>query len=64
MIGIRGSPPPFLPHVLAGPNVIHPLSYKHDVDSDLLTLVSSLCHRYVIRLIFISAGEDAHFYKW
>ena len=39
--GIREAPAPLLPHVLAGPKVIHPLSCKHDVFSDLLTLVSN-----------------------
>ena len=37
---IREAPAPLLPHVLAGSKVIHPLSCKHDVASDLLTLVS------------------------
>ncbi len=37
----------FYPHIGAGPKVIHPSSCKHDVDSDLLTLASSLL-RYSI----------------
>lgn len=32
--------PHFYPHIGAGHKVIHPLSCKHDVDSDLLTLAS------------------------
>ena len=38
--GIREAPAPLLPHVLAGPKVVHPRLCKHDVVSDLLTLVS------------------------
>ena len=42
--GIREAPAPLLPHVLAGPKVIHPRSCKHDVVSDFFTLVS----KYII----------------
>ena len=50
--GIRETPAPLLPHVLAGPKVIHPKSCLHDVVSDLSTLVS---YHYSTILPFLKA---------